>query len=153
MLRILGDQFKSVVVYLLIAAVGISFAPDDRTESIAIATVLVINTIIGFATELRARRAMEALLLDLGRRIPADARLIEATDFRRRLHAVEALGSATVVYTRQNSDADVRLMTLVRLWTVGRDVSMRDAPHARDAAVMRALEVAALASRPQRAKR
>src|SRR5687767_15319373 len=111
-LRILGDQFKSVVVYLLIAAVGISVALGDRIESIAIAAVLVINTVIGFATELRARRAMEALLqfdvskatvirsgqlrtldaativpgdiiqLDLGRRVPADARLIEATDFR-----------------------------------------------------------------------
>src|SRR5688572_26893383 len=110
--RILGDQFKSVVVYLLIAAIGISLAVGDRIESVAIAAVLAINTIIGFVTELRARRAMEALLqfdvtkatvirsgqlrtidaativpgdivqLDLGRRVPADARLIEATDFR-----------------------------------------------------------------------
>ena len=109
-LRILGDQFKSVVVYLLIAATAISFALGDRVESIAIAAVLAINTIIGFATELRARRAMEALLeydvskatvmrsgqlrtidaativpgdiirLDIGRRVPADARLIETTD-------------------------------------------------------------------------
>ena len=61
-LRILGNQFKSVVVYLLIAAIGISFALGDRIESIAIAAVLAINTIIGFSTELRARRAMEALL-------------------------------------------------------------------------------------------
>src|SRR6186997_328889 len=58
-LKILGDQFKSVVVYLLIAATAISFALGDHVESIAIAAVLAINTIIGFATELRARRAME----------------------------------------------------------------------------------------------
>jgi Ca2+-transporting ATPase len=109
-LKILGDQFKSVVVYLLIAATAISFALGDRVESIAIAAVLAINTIIGFATELRARRAMEALLqydvskatvvrsgqlrtvdaativpgdivrLDIGRRVAADARLIETND-------------------------------------------------------------------------
>ena len=111
-LRILADQFRSVVVYLLIAAIVISFALGDRIESIAIAAVLAINTIIGFATEFRARRAMEALLqfdiakatvirsgqlrsvdaativpgdiiqIDIGRRVPADARLIETTDFR-----------------------------------------------------------------------
>jgi Ca2+-transporting ATPase len=111
-LRILADQFKSVVVYLLIAAAGISFALGDRIEAAAIAVVLVINTLIGFLTELRARRAMEGLLqfdvshatviregqlaavdattivpgdlirVDSGRRVPADARLIESADLR-----------------------------------------------------------------------
>ena len=111
-LRILRDQFKSVVVYLLLAAAAISFILGDRIESVAIAAVLVINTAIGFSTEFRARRAMEALLqfdvskatlirsgrlrtaeaaaivpgdiirLDIGRRVPADARLIESTDCR-----------------------------------------------------------------------
>ena len=84
----------------------------DRIEAAAIGAVLVINTLIGFSTELRARRAMEALLqldssrasvmrdghlravaaetvvpgdiirLDAGERIPADARLIEAAELR-----------------------------------------------------------------------
>ena len=39
-LRILGAQFKSVVVYLLLAAAGVSLAMGDRIESIAIAAVL-----------------------------------------------------------------------------------------------------------------
>jgi Ca2+-transporting ATPase len=38
-LRILADQFKTVVVYLLLAAAGLSFAMGDRVESIAIAAV------------------------------------------------------------------------------------------------------------------
>ena len=49
-IRVLRDQFKSVVVYLLIAATVVSFALGDLVESIAIAAVLAINTIIGFVT-------------------------------------------------------------------------------------------------------
>ena len=61
-LRVLLDQFRSIVVVLLIAAAGISLALGDLLEAAAIGAVLVINTLIGFAMELRARRAMEAIL-------------------------------------------------------------------------------------------
>ena len=109
-LVILGDQLRSVVVGLLIAATLLSLLIGDRLEAAAIATVLVINAVLGFATEWRARRAMEALLqleasqalvkrsgrllavaaetlvagdivrLDAGNRVPADVRLLEAID-------------------------------------------------------------------------
>jgi Ca2+-transporting ATPase len=109
-LVILGDQLRSVVVGLLIAATVLSLLIGDRLEAAAIATVLVINAVLGFATEWRARRAMEALLqleashalvkrsgrllavpaetlvpgdivqLDAGNRVPADVRLLEAVD-------------------------------------------------------------------------
>ena len=59
---VLLDQFHSIVVVLLIAAAGISLALGDLLEAVAIGAVLVINTLIGFAMELRARRAMEAIL-------------------------------------------------------------------------------------------
>ena len=109
-LVILGDQLRSVVVGLLIAATALSLLIGDRLEAAAIATVLVINAVLGFTTEWRARRAMEALLqleashalvkrsgrllavaaetlvagdivrLDAGNRVPADVRLLEAID-------------------------------------------------------------------------
>jgi Ca2+-transporting ATPase len=99
-------------VFLLAVAAAISAALEDYLEALAIATVLLINTVIGFATEWRARRAMEALrgldvprasvvrngqlriidaeslvpgdLIEVsaGQRVPADARLILATDLR-----------------------------------------------------------------------
>jgi Ca2+-transporting ATPase len=111
-LKILRDQLTSVVVALLLAAAVISLALGDRLEAAAIAAVLAINTLIGFTTEWRARRAMEALReldvpratvirdgqlhlieaqslvpgdvveLTAGRRVPADARLISETDLR-----------------------------------------------------------------------
>jgi Ca2+-transporting ATPase len=80
---ILIDQFRSIVILLLIAAALLSFMFDDLAEACAILIVVVINTAIGFATELHAVRSMEALR-QLGRvdttvrrggrleRIPAD---------------------------------------------------------------------------------
>jgi Ca2+-transporting ATPase len=109
-LRILLDQFRSVVVGLLIAAGAVTLILGDVVEALAIAAVLAINTAIGFATELRARRAMDAILrldaphasvvrsgqlraiearglvpgdviaLEAGYQVPADARLVETTD-------------------------------------------------------------------------
>ena len=94
------------------AAAVLSLLLGDRLEAAAIAVVLVINTLIGFLTEWRARRAMEALLdLDVpratvvrqghlrlidahtlvpgdvievtaGHRVPADARLVSTVDLR-----------------------------------------------------------------------
>jgi P-type Ca2+ transporter type 2C len=111
-LRILRDQLTSIVVFLLIAAAGVSLLLGDRLEAAAIAAVLVINTVLGFVTELRARRAMEALLqfeaphasvvrgghvrpvgtallvpgdiveIRAGQLVPADARVVEGYDLR-----------------------------------------------------------------------
>ena len=108
--RLLRDQLTGIVVLLLIAAGVVSLLLGDRIEAVAIGAVLVINTVIGFSTELRARRAMEALLqldssrasvvrdgqlrsvaadtivpgdivrVDAGERVPADARLVEAVE-------------------------------------------------------------------------
>ncbi len=58
---ILLAQFKSLVVLLLVAAGAISFAFGDWIDAIAILVVVLINAGIGFATELRAVRSMEAL--------------------------------------------------------------------------------------------
>jgi len=106
------DQFRSVVVLLLIAATAVSLLLGDAIEAAAIAAVLAINAVIGFTTEFRARRAMEAILgldvplatvarngtwhllnardlvpgdvieLEAGHQVPADARVITSTDLR-----------------------------------------------------------------------
>jgi Ca2+-transporting ATPase len=110
--RILVDQLTGMVVLLLLAAAAVSLIMRDLVEMAAILGVLVINTALGFFTELRARRAMEALaafdegratvlrdgrlqqvpadevvpgdLLELraGERVAADGRLLRGTDLR-----------------------------------------------------------------------
>jgi len=59
--RILLNQFESPVVILLGAVAILTFVLSDWQEGVAIAVVLAINALIGFVTEIRAVRSMEAL--------------------------------------------------------------------------------------------
>lgn len=111
-LLILLHQFKGVIVWLLAFAAALSFYFHDIVEGVAIVVVLAINAAIGFFTELRAARSMEALLdiatvtarvqrggkavrinaqnlvpgdvvlLDAGDMVTADVRLIEASNLQ-----------------------------------------------------------------------
>ena len=58
---ILLNQFRNIVVLLLVVAAALSFAFGETVEGIAVAAVIVINAAIGFGTEIRAARSMEAL--------------------------------------------------------------------------------------------
>jgi Ca2+-transporting ATPase len=110
--KILRDQLRSVVVALLLVASGISLFLGDVVDAVAIGAVLALNTALGFVMELRARRAMEALLhlqaprttvlrdghlreiaaaelvpgdviaLEAGQSVPADGRVLATTDLR-----------------------------------------------------------------------
>jgi len=106
---ILYNQFKSLIILLLVAAAVLSYAFGDWLEGTAIVIVIIINTAIGFFTEIKAVRSMEALnklvrvdamvrrsgsvqkiptedivpgdilILEAGDMIPADGRLIKAS--------------------------------------------------------------------------
>ncbi len=58
---ILVDQVKSVIMVLLVVAAGLSFAFGQWLEGISIVVAILLNGAIGFFTELRAVRSMEAL--------------------------------------------------------------------------------------------
>ena len=58
---ILANQFKSLIIGLLVAAALVAFLVGDVLEGWAVVVVIVVNTAIGFGTELRAVRSMEAL--------------------------------------------------------------------------------------------
>ncbi|MGM0545194.1 MAG: cation-translocating P-type ATPase [Bacteroidota bacterium] len=63
---ILFDQVKSIIILLLVVAAAFAFWLGEYIDGWAIIAVIVINTLIGFFTELRAVRSMEALF-KLGR--------------------------------------------------------------------------------------
>lgn len=60
-LIILLHQFHSPVVYLLGAAAALALYFRELEQSVAIAIVLAVNGLIGFSTELKAARSIEAL--------------------------------------------------------------------------------------------
>lgn len=76
--QVLLHQFDSPVVLLLLAAAVIALAFGEWKEGIAIGLVLVLNAIIGFTTEWRAARSMEALrkLGNLTTRLRRDGRSV-----------------------------------------------------------------------------
>jgi Ca2+-transporting ATPase len=60
-LFLLLHQFQSPVVYLLSTAAGLAFFFREFEEGVAIVAVLAANALIGFVTELKAVRSIEAL--------------------------------------------------------------------------------------------
>ena len=96
-LTLLIHQFTSPVVYLLAAAAALAFYFGELEEGFAIAIVLLLNSTIGFVTELKATRSIEALrslgtrsarvrrdghvrLVPAEEMVPGDIVLVEAGD-------------------------------------------------------------------------
>ena len=96
-LAILAHQFQSLVVALLAVAAGLAFYFGEWEEGSAITGVLVLNTLIGFVTEIKAVRSIEALrvlgtrsarvcrsgytrLIPAERLVPGDIVLLDAGD-------------------------------------------------------------------------
>ncbi len=122
---ILGGQLRSAFVALLVVATGLAWLLGDAAESAAILAVLTLTVAFGFITELRARRAVDALRalqvqrttvvrdgklaeidarelvpgdiinLEAGYSIPADARIIRASELR--AAEAELTGESTAV--------------------------------------------------------
>lgn len=109
---ILLEQFKSIIVYLLVFGAVVSLYFRDYIEVIAILVVVLVNALIGFLMEMQARSSMNALkemdiikskvlrdgkvqeipserltlgdiiVLEAGDLIPADGRLLEVNQVK-----------------------------------------------------------------------
>lgn len=112
-LAVLLHQFLSPMVYLLAAAAALALAFGELEEVAAIVVVLLLNAAIGFLTEIRAVRSLEALralgthaarvrrdghvrVIPAEEMVPGDVVLVEAGDrVSADLRLVEASGIAT----------------------------------------------------------
>jgi len=107
--RLFAEQFKGVVIWVLIAAAVISGVMGELIDAVAIAAIIVLNAVLGFVQESRAEHSLAALrrmsspvcrvlrdghlvsidthelvtgdviVVEAGDRIPADARILSAT--------------------------------------------------------------------------
>jgi len=109
--RILVDQFRSVVVLLLLGAGTLAVGFGDHVEGLAIFAVVLINSGIGFLTEWRARRSMEALAR-LGR---VDTIVIRDGIARSRPAEELVPGDIIVLEGGDVVTADLRLLEAARL--------------------------------------
>jgi Ca2+-transporting ATPase len=108
---ILSAQLRSVVVLLLFVAAGVALVMRQPLEAAAIFAVLLLNTLLGFFTELRARRAMEGLLgLEVSRAT------VLRDDVARDIEAMAVVpGDVLVVEAGQSVAADARLLSATNL--------------------------------------
>ena len=125
------DQFKELMVIILIIAAVISALLQDYNDAIAIGAIIILNAILGFTQEYRAEKAMAALkklavpsvkvrrdgevteasavslvpgdivLLEAGNFVAADCRVLESAD----LQTQEAALTGESLPVRKISDA------------------------------------------------
>lgn len=123
-LGILVDQFRSVVVLLLVGAVIAGVVIGEYVEAAAVAVVLVVNTVVGFVTEWRAVRSVETL-----RRLASMVADVERDDRRNEIDAVALVpGDIVSVEAGDRVPADIRLLEASELTTVESALTGESAP-------------------------
>ncbi|MDH3662249.1 MAG: cation-transporting P-type ATPase [Alphaproteobacteria bacterium] len=131
---ILTGQLKSLVIWLLAAAAALSFYVGDRPEGFAIIAVIAINTAIGFFTELRALRSMEAL-----RRIARVQTRVCRDGQVRHVDALDLVpGDIVILEAGDIVTADLRLMEAANLECDESVLTGESVPVAKDIAVLAA---------------
>ena len=106
------DQFRSALIYILLAAAVVSGVLGEISDAIIIAAIVILNAVVGLVQESRAEQALAALkrmssptalvrrdgrveevestqivpgdivILEAGRVVPCDLRLIESADLK-----------------------------------------------------------------------
>ncbi|OSQ50887.1 cation-translocating P-type ATPase [Marivita geojedonensis] len=110
-LAILLHQFKGIIVWLLGGAAVFSGFLGDYIEAFAIVLVLLINALIGFVTELRAARSMEALyaISEVSARVRRSGKILE-------IHARDLVpGDIVLLEPGDIASADMRISSCTNL--------------------------------------
>lgn len=137
--RIFAEQFKDVMVIILLICTAVSVFMGEYTEAIAIAVIVCVNAFLGFLQELKTEKTLEALknmsapvakayrngeivkipttelvpedviLIEAGDRVPADAWLMESSS----LESDESVLTGESVPVEKHADVSARTENLL----------------------------------------
>jgi Ca2+-transporting ATPase len=109
--EILLEQFKNVLILILLGATAISLFLGHGIESIVIAVIVLFAVLLGFVQEYRAERAIEAL-----RQMAAPTATVLRDAVEVRVPAKELVpGDVIVLHTGDRVPADARLLEAINL--------------------------------------
>ena len=121
---ILLEQFKNVLIIILLLATALSAFLGHGVEAIAITVIVLFAVILGFIQEFRAERAIEAL-----REMAAPAATVIRDGSDKRIPAHDLVpGDLVILSTGDKVPADARLTEVVNLQTVEAALTGESAP-------------------------
>jgi P-type Ca2+ transporter type 2C len=121
---ILLEQFKNVLIIILLLATALSAFLGHGVEAIAITVIVLFAVVLGFVQEYRAERAIEAL-----RKMAAPEATVIREGRERSVPARELVpGDLILLATGDKVPADVRLIEAVNLQTVEAALTGESAP-------------------------
>ncbi|MEW5742351.1 MAG: cation-translocating P-type ATPase [Myxococcota bacterium] len=111
--RLLLEQFKNVLILILLAATGLSVALGHGLESLVIAVIVLFAVLLGFIQEYRAEKAIDSL-----RKLAAPNASVLRDGAEVRVPAREVVpGDVIILHTGDKVPADARLLEAVNLKT------------------------------------
>src|ERR687893_1139013 len=121
---ILLEQFKNVLIIILLLATALSAFLGHGVEAIAITVIVLFAVVLGFVQEYRAERAIEAL-----REMAAPNATVIRDGRERRVPARELVpGDVIMLATGDKVPADVRLVESVNMQAVEAALTGESAP-------------------------
>jgi Ca2+-transporting ATPase len=121
---ILFEQFKNVLIIILLFAAALSAFLGHGIEAVAITVIVLFAVVLGFVQEYRAERAIEAL-----REMTAPVATVIREGRERRIPARELVpGDMILLATGNKVPSDVRLVEAINLQTVEAPLTGESAP-------------------------
>jgi P-type Ca2+ transporter type 2C len=109
--RLLLEQFKNVLILILLVAVALSIVLGHATEAIVIGAIVLLAAVLGFVQEFRAERAIDAL-----RRMAAPTTTVLRNGAEVDIPARELVpGDVVLLRAGDKASADGRLAEVVNL--------------------------------------